>query len=97
MLILALNCQIFYCPVGNRLTMWFNDSEEHIYSYDQTYQVTDVNYPDGYLAGDTTFNYDDASNRSSVIDNGITNYVSNELNQYGSVGGDAVLSSSILT
>ncbi|MHC4500277.1 MAG: hypothetical protein ACYS21_14320, partial [Planctomycetota bacterium] len=76
-----------YDKVGNRLDMLVNDSEEHIYDYDDIYQVTDVNYPDGYLAGDTTFNYDDASNRSSVVEGGTTNYVSNNLNQYKSVGG----------
>ncbi len=34
----------------------------HVYSYDDIYQITEVNYPAGfdYLATDTTFNYDAA-------------------------------------
>jgi YD repeat-containing protein len=77
-----------YDKVGNRLSMLVNDTDLHTYDYDKIYQITDVNYPDGYeyLAHDTTFDYDAAGNRSSVINGGTTNYVSNELNQYDSVG-----------
>ncbi len=77
-----------YDKVGNRLTMLVNDIDEHKYTYDDIYQVTDVNYPDGYesLAYDTTFNYDDVGSRTSVIDDGTTNYAVNKLNQYTSVG-----------
>ncbi len=55
------------------------------YTYDSTYQLTAVDYPPGfdYLATDTTFNYDAAGNRSSVIDgSGTTPYYTNNLNQY---------------
>jgi RHS repeat-associated protein len=77
-----------YDKVGNRLSMLVNDTEQHTYNYDKIYQVTDVNYPAGYeyLASDTTFNYDYVGNRSSVVNGGTINYVSNELNQYTSVG-----------
>ncbi len=46
----------------------------HLYGYDNTYQVTEVNYPVGYeyLATDTTYNYDAVGNRTSVIDTGGT-------------------------
>jgi len=52
---------------------------------------TAVDYPAGYdpaLATDTTFNDDDAGNRTSVIDcGGTSTYVTNALNQYTSVAG----------
>jgi YD repeat-containing protein len=78
-----------YDDVGNRLTMLVNDTEQHTYGYDDIYQVTNVYYPDSYayFVDDTTFDYDDASNRISVIDGGTVEYVSNEMNQYNSVGG----------
>jgi YD repeat-containing protein len=83
-----------YDKVGNRTTMSVTDSggtEMHVYSYDDIYQVTQVDYPAGYdpdLATDTTFHYDDAGNRTSVIDSGGTSsYVTNALNQYTAVGG----------
>ena len=50
-------------------------TEMHVYSYDDIYQVTQVDYPAGYdpdLATDTAFHYDDAGNRTSVIDAGGT-------------------------
>jgi YD repeat-containing protein len=65
-----------------------------VYDYDKimslrakrgNYQLTDVNYPPGYdyLATDTTFNYDAAGNRTTVIDGGsTTTYATNALNQY---------------
>ena len=61
-----------------------------MYSYDNIYQITDVNYPAGfsYLATDTTFNYDAAGNRTSVIDgSGTTPYTTNNLNQYTAADG----------
>ncbi len=69
-----------------------NGSSMHVYGYDKTYQVTEVNYPVGYeyLATDTTFNYDGVGNRTTVIDTGgTTSYTTNALNQYTSVGGAA--------
>jgi RHS repeat-associated protein len=81
-----------YDDVGNRTIMQVTDSSgtrNHVYSYDNIYQLTDVNYPVGYdyLATDTTFNYDATGNRTSVIDGGgNTSYLTNALNQYTSVG-----------
>jgi len=83
-----------YDKVGNRTTMSVTDSsgtEQHVYTYDDIYQVTAVDYPAGYdpaLATDTTFNYDAAGNRTTVIDAGGTStYATNALNQYTSAGG----------
>jgi len=77
--------------VGNRMSMSVTDSsgtKTHAYGYDNIYQLTDVNYPPGYeyLATDTTFNYDPAGNRSTVVDGGGTaTYTTNNLNQYTAV------------
>ena len=82
-----------YDYVGNRGTMQVTDSSGSrttVYSYDATYQLTSVDYPAGfdYLATDTTFNYDAAGNRTSVIDgSGTTSYTSNNLNQYTAADG----------
>lgn len=80
-----------YDDVGNRLSMSVTDSSGtkiHMYDYDNIYQVTDVNYPEDfdYLATDTTFNYDEVGNRTSVVDDdGAVNYTANALNQYSAV------------
>ncbi|MCU0918236.1 MAG: hypothetical protein MUC88_27275 [Planctomycetes bacterium] len=82
-----------YDYVGNRMNMLVTDSSgtrSHVYAYDRTYQITEVNYPADldYLATDTEFNYDPAGNRTSVIDgSGTTNYTANNLNQYTAAGG----------
>ncbi len=82
-----------YDKVGNRMTMVVSDgsgSKTHVYSYDDIYQLTDVNYPTGYdyLATDTTFNYNAVGNRTTVVDGGgTTTYTANALNQYTGVGG----------
>ncbi len=76
-----------YDYVGNRLEMTVTDGSgvrKHLYTYDDIYQITEVNYPRelSYLATDTTFNYDNAGNRTSVIDgSGTCTYASNSLNQ----------------
>ena len=75
-----------YDNVGNRTSMLLNQAWPYSYSYDDTYRLTDVNYPSGYFT-DTTFNYDDAGNRTSVVAGSTTNYSSNNLNQYTAVGG----------
>ena len=81
-----------YDYVGNRQDMTVTDSggtRTHVYSYDSIYQLTSVDYPAemSYLATDTTFNYDAAGNRSSVIDgSGTCTYTSNSLNQYTAAG-----------
>ena len=95
--------------VGNRTSMMVTESglsrasrssdgtRTHVYSYDNIYQITDVNYPAGFnypsagsgqvLATDTTFTYDDAGNRTSVIDgSGTCSYTTNSLNQYTAAG-----------
>jgi YD repeat-containing protein len=82
-----------YDYVGNRMDMTVTDSggvRSTVYSYDATYQVTGVDYPASmsYLATDTTFNYDAAGNRTSVIDgSGTTPYTTNNLNQCTSADG----------
>ncbi|MCL5282668.1 MAG: RHS repeat-associated core domain-containing protein [Planctomycetes bacterium] len=61
----------------------------HVYTYDSIYQVTGVDYPPelSYLATDSTFNYDAAGNRTSVIDGGGTcTYTANNLNEYTAAG-----------
>ena len=63
-----------------------------MYSYDNIYQITEVNYPAGfaYLARHTGFEYDAAGNRTSVIDvntSATTTYTTNDLNQYTAAGG----------
>ncbi len=69
---------------GNRLTntaSWGTQT----YSYDNIYQVTQVDYPDGYPFSDMTYYYDPVGNRDSTIDGGTVNYENNELNEYTSV------------
>ena len=59
------------------------------YTYDSIYQLTAVDYPASlsYLATDTTFDYDAAGNRTSVIDgSGTCTYTTNSLNQYTAAG-----------
>ena len=61
----------------------------HVYSYDSIYQMTAEDYPAelSYLATDTTFAYDAAGNRTSVIDgSGTCTYTTNNLNQYTAAG-----------
>jgi RHS repeat-associated protein len=61
----------------------------HVYTYDNIYQVTGVDYPPelSYLATDSTFNYDAAGNRTSVIDgSGTCTYTANNLNEYTAAG-----------
>ena len=60
----------------------------HDYTYDDTYQLTGVVYPDS-----RTVNYlfDEVGNRNSVTDNGAaTNYTTNQLDQYSQVGTEAL-------
>jgi len=73
--------------VGNRLTMTVDDTEEHKYDYDVLYQLTEVNYPAGWPHNTVTYSYDALGNRKSIVNGGTTNYSSNNLNQYTSVGG----------
>ncbi len=84
--------EYLYDKVGNRTSMSVTDgggTRMHVYTYDDIYQVTAVDYPAdyGYLATDTTYAYDEAGNRTTVIDaGGTSSYVTNALNQYTAVG-----------
>ena len=82
-----------YDNVGNRTSMMITNNigvRTHVYTYDDIYQITGVDYPSDFdpnLATDTTFNYDAAGNRTSVIDGGGTcTYTANSLNQYTAAG-----------
>jgi len=77
-----------YDKVGNRLSM-DTAAGTHNYTYDVLYQLKKADYPAGYFAQDQTFSYDSLGNRTTTTDTGTTNYSSNNLNQYTSVGGAA--------
>ena len=69
---------------GNRLTntaSWGTQT----YSYDNIYQVTNVDYPEGYPFADMIYNYDPVGNRDSTVNGGTVGYENNELNEYTSV------------
>jgi len=57
------------------------------YTYDNIYQLINVDYPTNSTFSDTTYNYDDLGNRDSVVDSTTTSYTSNNVNQYTDVGG----------
>lgn len=58
----------------------------HNYTYDNTYQLTGVSYPDGRTVG---YDFDEVGNRKSITDNGaLTIYSSNALDQYTQVGSE---------
>ncbi len=74
-----------YDNVGNRLTMTTLDGLTQ-YNYDDSYQLTDVIYPDGLT---TSYDLDPAGNRiSEVVDGDRIDYTTNNLNQYTDVNGD---------
>jgi len=75
-----------YDNVGNRKAL-VTPQGTHSYTYDDVYQLKTVNYPGGSSFPDTTYNYDPASNRTSVMNGSTTTYIPNNLNQYTSVGG----------
>ena len=82
-----------YDDVGNRLGMTVTNNSGmgvHVYSYDEIYQLTGVTYPSSFdpnLATNTTFAYDAAGNRTSVIDgSGTCTYTTNSLNEYTAAG-----------
>ncbi|MBI4245416.1 MAG: RHS repeat protein [Planctomycetes bacterium] len=74
-----------YDNAGNRKTMTTME-DTHQYTYDDLYQMTNADYPEGFSFADTAFAYDAAGNRISTINGGITNYTTNNLNQYTRVG-----------
>ncbi|MHC4302217.1 MAG: hypothetical protein ACYS7Y_33575, partial [Planctomycetota bacterium] len=73
-----------YDNVGNRLSMKIDDANDHVYTYDSVYQLTFVDYNDGSATG---YSYDSLGNRTEVDDGSPATYLSNNLNQYTSVGG----------
>ena len=69
--------------VGNRLTMT-NSEGTHSYTYDNSYQLTDVDYP---TTPDQHYDYDSAGSRDTLTEGGTpTSYITNYLNQYTAVG-----------
>jgi RHS repeat-associated protein len=83
-----------YDNVNRRTFVQYDNTKGDVYSYDAIDQVTDVKYdvtnPDG-VAGTpiraVNYNYDAAGNRTTLTNNGtITNYATNNLNQYTTVG-----------
>ena len=74
-----------YNAAGIRTSMTTQDGV-HNYSYDDTYQLTAVSYPDGSTA---SYNFDEVGNRTAVTDNGATtNYTTNSLDQYVQAGSE---------
>lgn len=70
--------------LGNKLTMTKNGSLYN-YSYDDTYQLTNTQYPD---LTNETLAYDSTGNRITFTNPSLTtDYTSNQLNQYSSVEG----------
>ena len=80
----SLTFDYTYDNVGNRLSMTIDSTDIHNYWYDNIYQLTDVQYPD---INSVSYNYDALGNRTNVVNGGTTIYVSNNLNQYASIGG----------
>ena len=71
--------------VGNRLSMTVDAADQHDYTYDDTYQLTDVDYPAG-AGTDTAYAYDKVHNRTSTDAGDVVSYTANDLNQYTAVG-----------
>jgi len=81
-----------YDTVGNRtsMTSLHRNSQVDTYEYDDIYQLTKATYGDGTFEdfGKTT-PYDKLGNRVQTANGGTSSYVTNKLNQYTSVGGNA--------
>ena len=73
-----------YDKMGNRLSAKANTDPAQVYTYDNRYQLTLVDYNDGNA---TAYGYDTVGNRSHVNDGNVTLYLSNSLNQYTAMGG----------
>ena len=72
-----------YDELGQRTSMTTLEGKTS-YGYDATGQLTSVELPNGR---EITYQYDGAGNRISVTDDGVTtNYTTNNLNQYSTVG-----------
>jgi RHS repeat-associated protein len=76
---------------GNRATM-VTTAGTHAYTYDDIYQLTQVDYPSGHPYSDKTYNLSDVGNRTSVVNGGTVSYTHNELNEYTAVGGSTYTS-----
>lgn len=75
-----------YDNVGNRKNM-IVDNNEHSYTYDRLYQLTNADYPAGWYIHDANYYYDKLGSRRKMETDTTTEYNRNELNQYTSVGG----------
>lgn len=74
-----------YNAAGMRMSMTTLEGV-HTYTYDDSYQLTRVEYPDGRTVN---YTFDEVGNRISVTDDDmVTNYTTNELDQYMSVGSE---------
>lgn len=74
-----------YNKAGMRTSMKTQEGT-HNYTYDNTYQLTSVTYPDSKK---TDYQFDAVGNRTSVTENGqTTNYTPNNLDQYTQVGNE---------
>ncbi len=71
-----------YDKVGNRLSARTNADPSEVYTYDNRYQLTSVDYNDGTFS---VYGYDKLGNRTTENDGSITHYFSNSLNQYTAV------------
>lgn len=80
------NISYDYDQVGNCLIKT-DKFGSYNYSYDDIYQLTNVDYPDGIMFSDVDYNYDRLGNRESVVSGTTINYSSNNVNQYTLVGG----------
>ena len=76
-----------YDRVGNRLSARTNADPAQVYTYDNRYQLTLVDYNDGTS---TAYQYDRAGNRTQVDQGSVTHYFSNGLNQYTVMGGTSL-------
>ncbi|MFX0066946.1 MAG: hypothetical protein ACFFC7_32845, partial [Candidatus Hermodarchaeota archaeon] len=80
-----------YDKVGNRVNMTRSTSstnETSTYTYDSIYQLTDVDYPEGWTPNIIHYEYDAVGNCDYIEEDGVqTDYVPNNMNEYDSVGG----------
>jgi RHS repeat-associated protein len=77
-----------YDKVGNRTSMTAAEGT-HSYTYNDIYELTQVDYPDGYPFPDINYNLDAVGNRNFTVNGKTTVYSTNNMNQYTDVGGTA--------
>ena len=61
----------------------------HQYTYDDIYQLAQVDYPDASPVSDKTYTYDHVGNRTSTVNGGTVNYTVSNMNRYTGVGAAA--------